>query len=72
MQYQQMSCPNCGGQILFNLQQMYMGVKFSCASCKASIGIAPQSIPIVKETAQEFDKMKSELLSKKEKPPIGK
>ncbi len=59
---QSIVCPACGqAKIPFETRQLLMGVKFSCPNCFASIGLTPESAPIVQETMQKLDSLKGQI-----------
>jgi transcription initiation factor IIE alpha subunit len=51
-------CPECKTAISFDLAQLLAGSHFSCPNCAASIGLAPESTPVVEETMNKFEKLK--------------
>lgn len=56
-------CPDCGTPILFEPKMLLTGVKFTCTRCSASIGLATESVPVVRESLDKFDKLKSRVLT---------
>lgn len=57
--------PNCGAQIPIDTQQLLQGAQFVCPNCHGSVGLAPESRPVVEETMQKFETLKKDLLRKK-------
>jgi transcription initiation factor IIE alpha subunit len=57
-------CPVCKTAIPFEIQQLLAGVQFSCPNCFASIGLAPESTPVVEETMTKFEKLKKSIQKK--------
>jgi hypothetical protein len=65
-QEQNIPCPVCGSKIPFDTYQLLAGVQFVCPNneCNASIGLANESKPIVEQTMQKFEAVKSTLQKK--------
>ncbi len=55
---QTIPCPVCQTKIPFDTKQLLLGVQFVCSNCQASIGLADESKPIVKETMEKFEAVK--------------
>jgi transcription initiation factor IIE alpha subunit len=67
---QKIKCPfpDCAsGEIYFNTYQLLQGHRFTCPECGGSMGLDPQSYDTVKETMNEFENLKKQLLTKKKK-----
>lgn len=60
-QEQSIPCPTCQTKIPFDPQQLLMGVQFACPGCHALIGLPAESRPVVEETMNKFEDMKSNL-----------
>ena len=58
-QEQSIPCPTCQNKIPFDAQQLLMGARFVCTNCGGAIGLAEESKPLVSETMQKFDELKS-------------
>ncbi|MBN8838369.1 MAG: hypothetical protein J0I09_13990 [Sphingobacteriia bacterium] len=58
---QTIPCPVCNSKIPFDTKQLLMGIQFSCPNCQASIGLSQESKPIVEETMQKFNELKSDM-----------
>ena len=54
-------CPDCGSQIVFDPYALVRGERFACPKCPASIGLAPGSRDIVKNTLDELATLKKDL-----------
>lgn len=52
---QQIPCPVCSTMIPFDSRQLLLGVNFECRNCHVTIGLAPESKPIVEQAVQKFD-----------------
>lgn len=50
-------CPVCKSLITFDIRSLLEGIQFTCPNCNASIGISAESMGIVKETMEQFDKL---------------
>lgn len=57
---QSIPCPVCNTKIPFDTKQLLLGIKFECPNCKAAIGLAEESKPIVKETIEKFEEIKGQ------------
>lgn len=55
---QRIPCPVCRTQIPVDLHLLIQGVQFSCPNCFASIGLAPESQPVVSEAVENLEKLK--------------
>ncbi|WGQ09816.1 hypothetical protein QG516_25210 [Pedobacter gandavensis] len=51
-------CPVCKGDIPFDARQLILGVKFSCPTCGAGIGLAVDSRSHVDQAKQKFQMVK--------------
>lgn len=60
-QEQAIPCPTCQTKIPFDPQQLLMGVQFTCPGCHALIGLSTESRPLVQETMEKFNEMKSQI-----------
>lgn len=49
----------CTGSVLFDPYQLVAGKKFACPACGAAHGLSQKSEGKVRETMDEFDKMKA-------------
>jgi len=58
-QNQNIPCPSCKTSIPFDAKQLMMGVRFQCPNCDASIGLAEESKPVVEQTIQKLETLKS-------------
>jgi len=58
---QTIPCPVCETKIPFDAKELLGGVKFICpsSSCDATIGLASQSKPIVQDTLEKLESIKS-------------
>jgi hypothetical protein len=54
-------CPVCGTKIPFEIQALLAGTSFNCpnAECYSAIGLAPESAPIVKQTIEKLESIKT-------------
>ena len=57
--------PDCGADIPFNPYELLKGTQFVCPGCQASIGLAPESRGLVRESMEKFEALKEELLKQK-------
>jgi transcription initiation factor IIE alpha subunit len=57
-------CPVCKTSIPFDIQQLLAGMQFSCPNCSASIGLTPESTPVVEQTMDKFEKLKKTIQKK--------
>lgn len=57
---QSIPCPVCHTPIPVDLRQLVQGVRFMCPHCGASIGLTPESCPVVSEAVEKLDKLKSQ------------
>ena len=53
-------CPVCNTTIPINTQALLTGAKFNCPNvdCDASIALAAESKPVVKDTIETFEELK--------------
>lgn len=53
-------CPVCGTRIPFEIKSLLLGISFTCpnAECNSSIGLAPESKPIVEQTMEKLESLK--------------
>jgi hypothetical protein len=53
-------CPVCSSKILFEVNMLLSGMKFSCpnSECDASIGLSQESSPLVEQTLEKFEALK--------------
>ncbi len=58
---QNIPCPVCQTKIPFDTKQLLMGVQFVCPNCQAAIGLADQSKPLVQETMDKFEQLKTQV-----------
>ncbi len=58
---QTIPCPVCKTKIPFDTNQLLQGMQFVCPNCQAAIGLAEESKPLVKETMQKFEELKSNM-----------
>lgn len=63
--------PNCGAQIPIDPRALMQGAQFVCPRCQSSVGLAPESRYLVKETLDKFDALKSGLLDPKKNDPMS-
>lgn len=56
---QKISCPVCNTTILFDVNQLLMGVQFGCSNCHASVGLASESKQLVETTMQKIEDLKA-------------
>lgn len=56
---QKIPCPVCNTSILFDVNQLIMGVQFVCTNCHASIGLASESKPMVEQTMQKIEDLRA-------------
>lgn len=56
---QTIQCPVCQTPIIIESMALIQGKRFSCQSCFASIGIAPEAIPMAEETMKKYEELKS-------------
>lgn len=61
---QTIPCPVCQTKIPFDTKQLLLGMQFVCSNCHAAIGLAQESKPIVEETMNKFEDIKSKLSHK--------
>lgn len=66
-QVQSIPCPDCQTPIPFDINLLIQGSQFTCPRCKASIGIAQESLSQVKNAKEKFDEMKSTVMQQKMK-----
>ena len=60
---QNIPCPNCKSNILFDVHALLQGVSFSCNQCDAKIQLSePESKNLVTDSLEEFNKMKMNAL----------
>ncbi|MBC8984346.1 hypothetical protein H9X96_01000 [Pedobacter sp. N36a] len=55
---QTIPCPTCNGKIIFNVQELIAGGKFSCPNCYSVIAITTESRDLVKETMGKLEQEK--------------
>lgn len=58
-QDQKIPCPVCNTSIQFDVKQLLSGMQFTCPNCFASIGLADESRPLVQETMEKIDQLRS-------------
>lgn len=58
MTKQQITCPNCKNNILFDVNALLQGVSFACSSCDAKIKLSGESKEIVSKSIEEFNRIK--------------
>lgn len=65
-QDQTIPCPVCGTKIPFDTYQMLQGMQFACPNkeCDAMIGLASESKPLVQETMEKFERVRTKLSKK--------
>jgi hypothetical protein len=53
-------CPVCGTKIPFEIKSLLSGISFTCPNpeCNSSIGLAPESTPIVEQTMEKLESLK--------------
>ncbi|MEM8641072.1 MAG: hypothetical protein AAGG51_20005 [Cyanobacteria bacterium P01_G01_bin.54] len=67
---QYIPCPDCDSQIPFDPYVMLSGEQFSCPECPSvSIGIAPESREIVRNSLDELENLKKQLANMKPEQP---
>lgn len=54
-------CPVCGTKIPFEVQALLSGTSFNCPNpgCNSSIGLTPESTPIVEQTMVKLESLKN-------------
>lgn len=56
---QSIPCPTCNNKIPFDVYQLLVGRKFVCQNCQSAIGLSSESQPVVQETMQKLEAVKS-------------
>lgn len=53
-------CPVCGTKIPFEVNSLLTGQSFTCPNieCNSSIGLTPESTPIVEQTIEKLETLK--------------
>jgi len=62
MYEQNIACPNCNTNILFDVNALLQGVSFACNGCDAKIQLPGESKNVVEKSMTEFNKMKNNAL----------
>lgn len=62
MNEQNISCPNCGSNIAFDVNALLRGVSFACTGCDAKIQLSNNSKGLVEKSMEEFNKLKQSTL----------
>ncbi len=54
------ACPVCGTRIPFEVKTLLAGISFTCPNteCNSSIGLTPESTPIVEQTIEKLELLK--------------
>lgn len=60
-------CPVCQTKIPVKIEELMQGIQFACPTCSSSIGIAPKSMPVVKDTMCKLDEIKKKSLADRAK-----
>lgn len=58
MKEQKINCPNCSGDIVFDVYSLIEGRAFVCDTCNATIKLSSESKTQVSESIEEFEKLK--------------
>ena len=56
---QKIPCPVCNSTIPFDVNQLLMGVQFTCPNCHAAVGLASESKPVVEKTMQKIEDLRA-------------
>ena len=56
---QTIPCPNCQTAVAINTRLLIQGAQFTCAGCGGSIGIAPDSVPVVAQAMAKLEELEA-------------
>ena len=65
MTQQSLPCPVCQTQIVFDVNGLIRGEKYTCPNCNSSIGLGEESKSSVKEAMDKFEDLKKKLSDSK-------
>lgn len=51
----QIACPGCRSQIHLNPAELVMGASFCCPGCTATVAVAMESLPVVRQALQQLE-----------------
>ncbi|MDR0229903.1 MAG: hypothetical protein LBI72_12695 [Flavobacteriaceae bacterium] len=49
-------CPDCNTPIAIEITQLLQGSKFSCSTCKASVGLSMESKNILEKAVKSYER----------------
>ena len=56
----QISCPDCGNVIVFDQQALLRGQTFVCTGCRATLGLARESVSTVSSALAKLDALRKQ------------
>lgn len=56
---QSIPCPICQTKVPFDAHALISGMKFTCPSCQAVIGLAQESIPTASYAIEKYEDLKN-------------
>lgn len=62
---QSIPCPVCNTKIIFDIESLLSGQKFSCPKCSAVIGLSKESVEPTKEILEKYKKLSESGMAKK-------